>query len=72
MPEIDPDSPETCALLERIARGDRPALERLLARHRPAVHDFVALHLDPRLRADGHTGRGVACVGHAGRLSSRR
>ena len=51
MPEIDPDSSETCALLERIARGDRPALERLLARHRPAIHAFVALHLDPRLRA---------------------
>jgi RNA polymerase sigma-70 factor (ECF subfamily) len=51
MSESNPDSAETCALLERIRRGDREALESLLARHRPAMHDFVAFHLDPRLRA---------------------
>src|SRR6516165_4496702 len=51
MPDIKPDSAETCEFLERIRQGDREALERLLARHRPALHDFVEIHLDPRLRA---------------------
>ena len=51
MPDIKPDSAETCESLERIRQGDREALERLLARHRPALHDFVEFHLDPRLRA---------------------
>ena len=51
MPDIKPDSAETCESLERIRQGDREALERLLERHRPALHDFVELHLDPRLRA---------------------
>jgi RNA polymerase sigma-70 factor (ECF subfamily) len=51
MPEIKPDSAETCALLRQICGGDREALEALLARHRPAMRDFVEIHLDPRLRA---------------------
>jgi len=51
MPDIKPDSAETCESLERIRQGDREALERLLERHRPAMHDFVEFHLDPRLRA---------------------
>jgi RNA polymerase sigma-70 factor (ECF subfamily) len=51
MPEVEPDSQETCKLLERIGRGDRRALERLLARYRPRLLTFVAMRLDPRLRA---------------------
>ena len=51
MPEVTPDSAETCALLERIAHGDRQALEELVARHRPSLHSFVDFHLDPRVRA---------------------
>ncbi len=51
MPEVSPDSAETCALLERIRRGDAQALEALLRRCRPELRDFVELHLDPRLRA---------------------
>jgi RNA polymerase sigma-70 factor (ECF subfamily) len=50
MPEMTPDSAETCALLERIARGDRQALEALLTSHRRSLHSFVEYHLDPRLR----------------------
>ncbi len=51
MPDIKPDSAETCDLLERIRQGDRQALDGLLARHRPALRGFVEVHLDPRLRA---------------------
>jgi RNA polymerase sigma-70 factor (ECF subfamily) len=45
------DSPETNELLERICKGDREALEALLAQHRPVLHAFVDGHLDPRVRA---------------------
>ena len=51
MSEVKPDSAETAALLEQIARGDRQALESLLARHRDHLHSFVEFHLDPRVRA---------------------
>jgi RNA polymerase sigma-70 factor (ECF subfamily) len=51
MPDVTPDSAETCALLERIARGDRQALEALLTRHRQSLRSFVDYHLDPRVRA---------------------
>jgi RNA polymerase sigma-70 factor, ECF subfamily len=51
MPEAQPDSAHTCALLERLRAGDLAALEELLARHRPALMEFVEIHLDPRLRA---------------------
>jgi RNA polymerase sigma-70 factor (ECF subfamily) len=51
MADVQPDSAETCALLDQVRGGDRQALERLLARHRPGLHAFVAARLDPRLRA---------------------
>jgi RNA polymerase sigma-70 factor (ECF subfamily) len=51
MPEIRPDSTHTRALLERLGRDDRRALDELLARHRGELRDFVDFHLDPRLRA---------------------
>jgi RNA polymerase sigma-70 factor (ECF subfamily) len=51
MAEVEPDSQDTCRLLERIGRGDRTALERLLSRYRPRLHAFVEVRLDPRLRA---------------------
>jgi RNA polymerase sigma-70 factor (ECF subfamily) len=51
MPEVQPDSAATCALLERVGHGDAAALDELLADCRPALRDFVEVHLDPRLRA---------------------
>jgi RNA polymerase sigma-70 factor (ECF subfamily) len=49
MPELKPDSAETCVLLEGVARGDRQALEELLARYRPNLRAFVEVRLDARL-----------------------
>jgi RNA polymerase sigma-70 factor (ECF subfamily) len=51
MAAVQPDSPETCALLEKVSRQDSRALEELLVRHRAGLRDFVEFHLDPRLRA---------------------
>jgi RNA polymerase sigma-70 factor (ECF subfamily) len=51
MPDLQPDSAETCSLLERISRGDRQALEVLLVRHRPELHSFVEVRLGRRLAA---------------------
>lgn len=51
MADVRPDSAATARLLARVRRGDRPAVGELLARHRPAVCDRVALHLDPRAAA---------------------
>ena len=51
MPEVEPDSAQTCRLLERVGRGDQAALEQLLVRHRPDLQAFVGWHFDPRLRA---------------------
>src|SRR3954453_19087356 len=51
MAEVRPDSTQTRGLLERVGRGDRRALEALLARYRPGLHAFIDFHLDPRLRA---------------------
>ena len=51
MPEVTPDSAQTTALLDEIQNGDRQALDRLLARHRPELQGFVEIHLDPKLRA---------------------
>ena len=48
---VRPDSAETCGLLEGVRRGDARALDRLLARHRPALQAFVDARLDPRVRA---------------------
>jgi RNA polymerase sigma-70 factor (ECF subfamily) len=50
MSEVKQDSAQTCALLDAISRGEARALEDLLQRHRPQLHDFVAIHCDPRLR----------------------
>jgi RNA polymerase sigma-70 factor (ECF subfamily) len=44
------DSAQTQALLAQVSEGDRQALDRLLAHHRPTLHQFVDCHLDPRLR----------------------
>lgn len=46
-----PDSAATRALLDRAAAGDGRAVDELLARHRPALTAFVAVHLDPRAAA---------------------
>jgi RNA polymerase sigma-70 factor (ECF subfamily) len=51
MSEMKTDSAETQGLLDRVARGDKPALERLLERHRSSLHAFVEARLDPKLRA---------------------
>jgi RNA polymerase sigma-70 factor (ECF subfamily) len=51
MADLEPDSRETQALLERVAGGDEQACTSLLERHRPRLLDFVNAHLDPQLRA---------------------
>lgn len=51
MPDVKPDSAQTCGLLARIAQGDRKALDNLLTRHRPDLLAFVECHLDPKIRA---------------------
>jgi RNA polymerase sigma-70 factor, ECF subfamily len=51
MLELKPDSVETCGLLERVGRGDRQALDKLLARYRPDLHAFVEVRLDARFAA---------------------
>src|SRR5262245_32308836 len=48
---VQPDSAETTGLLEKVEQGDRQALEKLLARHRPELRAFVEIHLDERLAA---------------------
>jgi RNA polymerase sigma-70 factor (ECF subfamily) len=48
--DLTPDSAETIDLLEQVRAGDRPALDRLLVLHRPALLDFVELRMDPRMR----------------------
>ena len=44
------NSTDTERLLEQIRKGDRQALERLLALHRLAVRRFVEMRLDAKLR----------------------
>jgi RNA polymerase sigma-70 factor (ECF subfamily) len=51
MGDVRPDSGATRRLLAAVRAGDRAALGDLLARHRPAMRDLVALHLDPRAAA---------------------
>jgi RNA polymerase sigma-70 factor (ECF subfamily) len=51
MTDVKPDSAETSDLLDRLAAGERQALDRLLTRQRPALRSFVEFHLDPRIRA---------------------
>jgi RNA polymerase sigma-70 factor (ECF subfamily) len=50
MDELTPDSAETRGLLEEARKGDRLGFDRLLARHRPDLLQFVALRMDPKLR----------------------
>jgi RNA polymerase sigma-70 factor (ECF subfamily) len=51
MTEVQPDSAETCGLLEQVARGDGSALGRLLQRFRPRLQAFIGVRLDPRVRS---------------------
>jgi RNA polymerase sigma-70 factor (ECF subfamily) len=51
MPQVKPDSAQTCGLLERVARGDRRALEQLLEHYRPGLQVFVEARLDLPMRA---------------------
>jgi RNA polymerase sigma-70 factor (ECF subfamily) len=51
MNDPDPDSAETCRLLDEIRSDDKTPFDRLFAQHRPALRQFVARRLDPRLRA---------------------
>ena len=50
MGDVRPDSHQTCALLDRVRKGDNDALGELLERHRPGLVAFVAARLDPRVR----------------------
>jgi RNA polymerase sigma-70 factor (ECF subfamily) len=50
MDELTPDSAETRGLLEEARKGDRLGFDRLLARHRPDLLQFVALRMDRKLR----------------------
>jgi RNA polymerase sigma-70 factor (ECF subfamily) len=50
MDELVPDSAATQELLSEASAGSRQAYDRLFARHRARLHEFVALRLDPRLR----------------------
>jgi RNA polymerase sigma-70 factor (ECF subfamily) len=51
MLEQKPDSAQTSDLLERVGRGDRRALETLLARYRPNLRAFIDVRLDAGLAA---------------------
>jgi RNA polymerase sigma-70 factor (ECF subfamily) len=48
---MEPDAAETRELLDAVRAGDRQAFERLFARHRGPLRDFVERRLDPRVRA---------------------
>jgi RNA polymerase sigma-70 factor, ECF subfamily len=50
MTDVSTDSEQTRNLLARVRGGDRPALDRLLAEHRPYLHRLVELRFDPQLR----------------------
>src|SRR5262249_60612056 len=51
MAEVAPNSAETQRLLDAVRAGDRPAFDRLFARHRSYLHQFVSVCLDPKLLA---------------------
>jgi hypothetical protein len=57
MSEVKPDSAQTCALLDAIRRGEAQALEDLLQRHRPQLHDKrfgrALIHLKISSRTEG-------------------
>jgi RNA polymerase sigma-70 factor (ECF subfamily) len=50
MDELAPDSAVTEKLLNEVGSGSAQAYDRLFARHRARLHEFVTLRLDPRLR----------------------
>jgi RNA polymerase sigma-70 factor (ECF subfamily) len=51
MNEFEPDSEQTCRLLDEIRGGDRSAFGRLFELFQPGLRQFVANRLDPRVRA---------------------
>jgi RNA polymerase sigma-70 factor, ECF subfamily len=51
MNELTPDSADTRGLLDEACAGNHRAFDRLLARHRPALRQFIELRIDPRMRA---------------------
>jgi RNA polymerase sigma-70 factor (ECF subfamily) len=51
MAELQPDSTQTCTLLDRLVAGERQALDELLARYRTTLQDFVAVRLGSDLQA---------------------
>lgn len=51
MADVQPDSAQTRALLDRVAQHEAGALDELLVHHRAGLREFVEFHLDPRLRA---------------------
>jgi RNA polymerase sigma-70 factor (ECF subfamily) len=51
MPDVKPDSAETCGLLDRVRGGDGQALDQLLGRYRAGLLAFVEARLDPRVAA---------------------
>ena len=50
MEPAKPNSDDTEQLLQEAQAGDGRAFEELFARHRPYLHQVVALRLDPRIR----------------------
>jgi RNA polymerase sigma-70 factor (ECF subfamily) len=50
MTDVSTDSELTRDLLARVRGGDRPALDQLLAEHRPYLRRLVELRFDPHLR----------------------
>jgi RNA polymerase sigma-70 factor (ECF subfamily) len=51
MDDVTPDSSETQQLLQQAGAGDKAAVERLFAEHRPQLHRFIQARLDPKLRS---------------------
>src|SRR6185369_5754257 len=51
MNDLRPDSEETLKLLAGAQRGERAAVDGLLARHRDEVRSFVEARIDPRVAA---------------------
>jgi hypothetical protein len=72
MPDVKPDSTETCGLLEQLGHGDGQALDRLLERYRPGLLEVRRLPSGAgaagaagsvRRRSGGANGRGPAYQG---------
>lgn len=51
MGELPADSSETRSLLQEAAKGNHQAFDRLFAKHRAHLHEFIEQRLDPKLRA---------------------